>query len=129
MIRLIFVSLVVALFGQASDHLSVLKTLGCIPNADGQMTLVRQGDCRPCKRPGSETENKWPDVTELELDKTELHLPPPKEGSPPGSQEYSREMFVSVKTTAEDPEGDVITYNYTISGGRIVGTGANVSWN
>ena len=27
-----------------------------------------------------------------------------------------------------DPENDVLTYNYTVSGGRIVGTGANVSW-
>ena len=35
---------------------------------------------------------------------------------------------VSVTTTAVDPENDVLTYNYTVSGGRIVGTGANVSW-
>jgi len=27
-----------------------------------------------------------------------------------------------------DPEGDILTYNYTVSAGRIVGTGANVSW-
>jgi hypothetical protein len=35
---------------------------------------------------------------------------------------------VSVATSASDPENDVLTYNYTVSGGRIVGTGANVSW-
>jgi hypothetical protein len=35
---------------------------------------------------------------------------------------------VTVATTAVDPENDVLTYNYTVSGGRIVGTGANVSW-
>jgi hypothetical protein len=33
-----------------------------------------------------------------------------------------------VTTTAVDPENDVLTYNYTVSGGRIVGQGANVSW-
>jgi hypothetical protein len=33
-----------------------------------------------------------------------------------------------VTTTAVDPENDVLTYNYTVSGGRIVGTGASVSW-
>lgn len=35
---------------------------------------------------------------------------------------------VSVTTTAVDPENDILTYNYTVSGGRIVGSGANVSW-
>jgi hypothetical protein len=35
---------------------------------------------------------------------------------------------ISVATSATDPENDVLTYNYTVSGGRIVGTGANVSW-
>ncbi|MEP7148448.1 MAG: hypothetical protein ABI857_06150 [Acidobacteriota bacterium] len=35
---------------------------------------------------------------------------------------------ISVATSASDPENDVLTYNYTVSGGRIVGTGANVSW-
>lgn len=35
---------------------------------------------------------------------------------------------ISVATVARDPENDVLTYNYTVSGGRIVGTGANVSW-
>jgi hypothetical protein len=37
-------------------------------------------------------------------------------------------MTTQVTTTAVDPENDVLTYNYTVSGGRIVGTGANVSW-
>ena len=35
---------------------------------------------------------------------------------------------ISVSTHATDPENDVLTYNYTVSGGRVVGTGANVSW-
>jgi hypothetical protein len=35
---------------------------------------------------------------------------------------------ISVSTVARDPENDVLTYNYTVSGGRIVGTGANVQW-
>jgi hypothetical protein len=37
-------------------------------------------------------------------------------------------MTVQVTTTAVDPENDVLTYNYTVTGGRIVGQGANVSW-
>ncbi len=35
---------------------------------------------------------------------------------------------VSVSTSASDAENDPLTYNYTVSGGRIVGSGANVSW-
>ncbi|MEP6947109.1 MAG: hypothetical protein ABJA02_14410, partial [Acidobacteriota bacterium] len=35
---------------------------------------------------------------------------------------------INVATSASDAENDVLTYNYTVSGGRIVGTGANVQW-
>jgi hypothetical protein len=35
---------------------------------------------------------------------------------------------ISVTTVARDAENDVLTYNYTISGGKIVGQGANVVW-
>lgn len=35
---------------------------------------------------------------------------------------------ISVKTVTIDPENDVLTFNYTVSGGKIVGQGANVAW-
>ena len=35
---------------------------------------------------------------------------------------------LSVKSTATNPDNDTLLYNYTVSGGRIVGTGSNVSW-
>jgi len=35
---------------------------------------------------------------------------------------------IGVTTSASDPENDVLTYNYTVSGGRIVGQGAKVDW-
>jgi len=38
------------------------------------------------------------------------------------------EMNVNVTTAASDVENDQLVYNYTVSGGRIVGSGANVSW-
>ena len=85
-------------------------------------------DCKPCKRPDGITENKPPDVTEIDLEKTELRLPPQKEGEPPAGRQNHRDMIVNVVTTAEDPEGDIVTYHYMISGGRIVGTGSRVSW-
>jgi len=54
-------------------------------------------------------------------------------GCPPGQQSRSgacadTSRTISVATKASDPENDVLTYNYTVSGGRIVGTGANVQW-
>jgi len=35
---------------------------------------------------------------------------------------------ISVVTTAIDPENDVLTYKYSVSGGRIIGTGSKVVW-
>ncbi|MDQ3132091.1 MAG: hypothetical protein M3Q99_15185 [Acidobacteriota bacterium] len=35
---------------------------------------------------------------------------------------------ISVTTEASDPENDVLTFNYTVSGGKIVGQGAKVVW-
>ena len=54
-------------------------------------------------------------------------------GCPPGTSSRSgacadTNRMISVSTKASDPENDVLTYNYTVSGGRIVGTGANVQW-
>ena len=113
MARFVFALLVVAFFGQSA--VTTLHTSACTSGIS---------DCKPCLRPGSEPGkelyNRPPDVTEVELDKTEIHR---KAGD-----KDSRESTVSVKTTAQDPEGDVLTYSYTVSGGRIVGTGANVAW-
>ena len=51
---------------------------------------------------------------------------------PPGqvskSKKCADDFSVNVTTVASDAENDVLTYNYTVSGGRIVGQGANVTW-
>ncbi len=94
-------------------------------------TSSAQIGCKPCYRPTEDEnvriENKSPDVTALNLDSVELTIPLP-EGSPPTHVDYSREMLVNVETYAEDPEGDILIYSYTVSGGRIVGTGSKVTW-
>ncbi len=38
------------------------------------------------------------------------------------------EYKISVTTSATDPENDVLIYKYNVSGGKIVGEGANVVW-
>ena len=47
----------------------------------------------------------------------------PREGTscPDGST-------INVSTSASDADNDVLTYQYTVSGGRIVGQGSNVTW-
>ncbi len=65
-------------------------------------------------------------VTALTVSDTEITLPcAPGLRSTAGCTDSTT---VNVTTTAVDAENDVLTYNYTVSGGRIVGTGANVQW-
>lgn len=120
MVRSVFIFLVVAILVQSDATLN--QAIGCSPN---------NFDCKPCLRPGTgepgnEVRNKPPDVTELDLDRSELKLK--KHEDPDKPPAYDNELHTDVTTTAADPEGDVLTYNYTIPGGRIVGTGAKVRW-
>ena len=66
-------------------------------------------------------------VTGLTLSDNEIVLGCPADSTAPEGQ-CSDSTSVTVTTTAVDPENDVLTYNYTVSGGRITGTGANVTW-
>ena len=76
----------------------------------------------------AEIENKPADVTGLTVSDSLIKLGC-KPGFVPKEGEVCNESTsVSVTTTAVDPENDVLTYNYTVSGGRIVGNGATVSW-
>ncbi|MBX3288217.1 MAG: hypothetical protein KF855_02635 [Acidobacteria bacterium] len=40
----------------------------------------------------------------------------------------SESMIIDVSTIASDPEGDVLVYSYTVSGGKIIGKGSDVKW-
>ena len=83
--------------------------------------------CKPCVRPdGTESgkPNTPPNVTELALDKTEFRVPCPDAETAPAGADSS----VEVNVTAEDADGDVLVYNFVISGGRIVGQGKKVFW-
>lgn len=79
------------------------------------------------KRAG-EVVNQPANVDSVTLGGTVITLPcPPNTQSASGSCADGSKT-ISVATRASDPENDVLTYNYTVSGGRIVGTGANVQW-
>jgi hypothetical protein len=72
-------------------------------------------------------ENKPANVDSVTLDSMEVVLP-----CAPGTVSKSGacrdDQTVSVSTKATDPENDNLTYSYTVSGGRVVGQGANVNW-
>lgn len=67
------------------------------------------------------------DVTGVSFDQTEVVLP-----CPPGFKSNSGacrdDQSVGVKTDATNPDNATLTYNYTVSAGRVVGQGASVNW-
>ncbi len=70
--------------------------------------------------------NQAPNINSVTLSQTTLTI-----GCPPGQVSESGctdNKTINVSTSASDPENDVLTYNYTVSGGRVVGSGANVQW-
>ena len=72
--------------------------------------------------------NQFANVTALTLSQSRVTIPCGPNEQPREGTTCSSEMTTNVTTTAVDPENDVLTYNYTVTGGRIVGQGANVSW-
>ncbi len=66
-------------------------------------------------------------VDSVTLSDTVITLPCPP-GTSSTNSACNDNRMINVATRATDPENDVLTYNYTVSGGRIVGTGANVQW-
>lgn len=69
--------------------------------------------------------NGFANVNELNLSADEIFIGFPnnaKKKSVVGNQK------ISVSTVAIDPENDVLTYNYEISAGKIIGQGSKVTW-
>ncbi len=67
-------------------------------------------------------------VTALSLSDNEIRGGCADGFRPRDGQTCNDNTTVNVTTTAFDTEGDVLTYNYTVSGGRVIGSGANVQW-
>ncbi len=69
------------------------------------------------------------DVTDLTLS-TDLLVEscPPGQRPMEGSPNPSETMVIDVTTQAFDEDNDPLVYKYTVSGGEIIGKGANVKW-
>lgn len=109
-----------------------VTTLSQFETLNLSCTVSAQTGCTPCIRPdpdpNKKVENKPANVTGLTLSANELTLPCKPGSFPAADVTVSASMVVDAAVTAEDPENDVLTYNYTVSGGRIMGRGANVEW-
>ncbi len=67
-------------------------------------------------------------LTELTLSKNEITAYCITKDSPKGEIcSEDAEIEIAAKGESTNPT-DVLTYNYTVSGGKIIGTGANVTW-
>jgi hypothetical protein len=77
----------------------------------------------PTPKPKSGTE-----IEKIELDRNEVIIP-----CPPGMQQSKEKAcdgdnLIKIKTSAVNPRAALLVYYYTVSGGRIIGKGAEVSW-
>lgn len=100
---------------------------GFRPSSDPHGFMVQTFIGRRQDRRG-EIKNLPANVTALTVSNKTITL-----GCPPGQvagegQTCGDTSSVSVSTTAVDPENDTLVYNYTVSGGKVNGSGANVSW-
>ncbi len=72
--------------------------------------------------------NVPPDVTSVDLNKKRITTGCPAGQRPKEGANCSDDKSINISTKAVDKENDPLTYTYTVNGGRIVGNGANVSW-
>lgn len=72
--------------------------------------------------------NQAANVTAVTVSNKNITLGCPPGTRAPEGQKCEDNQSVSVSTTAVDPENDTLVYNYTVSGGKITGSGANVTW-
>ncbi len=100
---------------------------GFIPSSDpygfgGQLWFGHRNKREPSILPNQ------PPTANLAASASTITLPcPPGTHSKSGSCAASSSS-VNLTTTASDPDGDTLLYSYTVTGGRVTGEGANVSW-
>lgn len=78
---------------------------------------------------GSYDRNYQADVTNLELSQTEITADCNSSDSIQNNVCQKSTKEISVSTTYYDPANDVVTFNYYVSAGKIVGQGSKVIWN
>jgi hypothetical protein len=100
---------------------------GFAPSSDPHGFIIQGWVGRRDKR-AAEVVNIPANVTAVSISDERIVLPCPPGMRPREGQACGDQTTVTVQTTATDAENDPLTYSYNVSGGTIVGQGANVSW-
>ena len=69
-----------------------------------------------------------PPTASLAASASTITLPCPPDTHSSGACAAGASSSVNLTTTASDPDGDTLLYSYTVTGGRVTGEGANVTW-
>ena len=101
---------------------------GFLPSSDPNGFILQVTAGRRNSRGAPRQTNQFANVTNLTVSQSKVTIPCGPNEVPREGTTCSSELTTNVTTTAVDPENDVLTYNYTVTGGRVVGSGANVSW-
>lgn len=101
--------------------------VGFRPSSDPHGFIVQAWVGRRNER-AAEVLNQPAVINSVDLSNSTITKPCAPGFQPREGVECRDDQTVNVRTNASDPESDVITYNYTVSGGRVVGQGANVTW-
>jgi len=72
--------------------------------------------------------NGFAEVRGLLVDEEVLVHPCPPGYAPLEARRISEDMIIGVSITADDPENDVLSYRYVVTGGKVIGNGSNISW-
>lgn len=131
------------LVGQGTANLEIkaggTKTDGFI-NVSGfveiRVTVEKMKNGRRCSLDAStkimvgrhRENNGFAHVDDLILDENKLNPLCPAGLVNAEGQPTSEDMIIDVSTLAKDPENDVLSYNYAVSSGKIVGLGSKVKW-
>ncbi len=115
----------------------------CTPQVINQTFTGRPSGFRPSNNPHGFMLQGWigrrntrakevvdgvPTINSIDLSQSEITKPCAEGTRPKEGEDCSDDQTINVRTNATDPEGEVLTYNYTVSGGRVVGSGENVTW-
>jgi hypothetical protein len=123
-------------FLQAADLSSIEFTFGSLLQRHTFLVTVKPSDSTSCSCPPAvlnvstplrQIVNQPANVEQLTLDRSNVILSC-EPGVAPKADGPFPDPIVNVSTTAKDPENDVLTYEYVVTGGKIVGIGANVKW-
>ena len=79
------------------------------------------------KREPAVLPNQPPVISSFAASSSTVTLPCPPEMRS-GTCPTTANASLGLTTTASDPDGDTLLYSYTVTGGRITGEGANVTW-